>query len=94
MTMQGTSPQALLPRHVAERWGCSEATVRRMLRNKELPGFRAGGKLWRIRLEDVVRYEECQTGSASSTEDAGMPSGQVLEDLSAWRSERQTRRKA
>lgn len=52
------SPAAvLLPKDVAQRWGCSDRTVRNMVNDGRLPGLRIGGKLLRIRVEDVEEYE-------------------------------------
>ncbi|WP_370874732.1 helix-turn-helix transcriptional regulator [Ancylobacter vacuolatus] len=46
-------PRPLLPKHVAERWGCSERTVRNMIRAGRLKHFRLGGRLLRIPLSAV-----------------------------------------
>ena len=50
-------PPALLPKDVAKRWGCSDRTVRNMIRDGRLPGIRIGEKLLRVRLKDVEDYE-------------------------------------
>jgi len=84
--------KALRPEDVAARWECSEATVRRMLRDGRLRGFRVGGKLWRIRPE-VVEEFECQNetdGGSSSFGESGAPTGETRDVLSAARWARQT----
>lgn len=52
-----TQPQLLNPTRLAARWGVSSTMVYDMLNSGQLPGFRLGGKLWRIRLADVEAYE-------------------------------------
>ncbi|XHB99387.1 helix-turn-helix domain-containing protein [Nitratireductor sp. ac15] len=49
------------PATLAEFWGCSERHVRKMIESGELPAFRLGGKLLRIRREVVEAYQ-CQNG--------------------------------
>lgn len=51
------------PSKLAERWECSERHVRNLISSGELPSFRLGGKLLRIRIEDVERFE-CQSGAS------------------------------
>ena len=51
------------PAMLAERWECSERHIRNMVETGELPAFRLGGKLLRIRGADVERFE-CQTGAS------------------------------
>ncbi len=60
------------PATLAERWACSERQVRLMIERGDLPAFRLGGKLIRIRQEDVEAYEcpnggspDCEANSAS-----------------------------
>ncbi len=54
---------------LAERWGCDHKTVRRMLDRGALPSFRAGGKLVRIRGEDVEAWENA--GGAIKSDHTG-----------------------
>lgn len=61
--------RALTPEDVAERWGCSASHVRRLIANGELPAFRLGGKLIRIRPQDVEAYECPNTDCNASVED-------------------------
>ncbi|WP_442980989.1 helix-turn-helix domain-containing protein [Rhizobium sp. T136] len=50
------------PARLAERWECSERHVRNLISSGQLRCFRLGGKLIRIKEEDVERFEECQSG--------------------------------
>ena len=52
------------PEQIAQRWGCDAKTVRNMLNDGALTGFRVGQKLWRIRAEKLEEYELCQTGAS------------------------------
>lgn len=45
------------PATLARHWDCSERHIRNMIATGELPSFRAGGKLLRIRAEDVSNAE-------------------------------------
>ncbi|MBY2932501.1 helix-turn-helix domain-containing protein [Rhizobium leguminosarum] len=45
------------PKRLAERWLCSERHVRNMLTRGDLPFFRLGGKLIRIKMDDVEEFE-------------------------------------
>jgi len=45
------------PETLAERWQCSAPHIYRLLNSGQLPGFKLGGKLWRVRAEDVEEYE-------------------------------------
>jgi excisionase family DNA binding protein len=52
------------PKTLAERWHCSERHVRNMLNNGDVPFFRLGGKLIRIKRKDVEEFER-SGGTAS-----------------------------
>jgi excisionase family DNA binding protein len=56
-------PTVYTPATLASKWACSERHVRNMIDRGELPAFRLGGKLWRIRSEDVEIFE-CQNGGS------------------------------
>lgn len=45
---------------VAERWQCSAAHVRALVRSGKLRAFRLGGKLIRIPADAVVEAEQCR----------------------------------
>ena len=62
------------PETLAERWGCSAATVRNKCAAGELPHFRLG-KLYRIPLHVVEGIEQCQTLPLEGSEGASAPSG-------------------
>lgn len=58
-----TKPVVFTPATLAKRWDCSEQHVRNLINRGELPSFRLGGKLLRIRGEDVEAFE-CQNGAS------------------------------
>jgi len=46
---------------VAERWRCSSATVNRMVRSGIIPKTYLGARIFRIAVDDLVKYEaECR----------------------------------
>ncbi|NSZ61866.1 helix-turn-helix domain-containing protein [Agrobacterium tumefaciens] len=59
--------RVLTPARLADRWHCSERHVRNMLVKGELPFFKLGRKLIRIKIEDVENYE-AKGGSSSKSE--------------------------
>lgn len=62
-------PAAVRPfslKTLSERWGCSERTIRNMVRDGKLQAFRVGGTLFRISWEEVQKWETSQ--SLSGTE--------------------------
>ncbi|AJA08487.1 hypothetical protein SKP52_07840 [Sphingopyxis fribergensis] len=54
----------LSPSMLAKRWGVSTTLVYEMLNSGDLPGFRLGGKLWRIHLSDVEARENTENRPA------------------------------
>lgn len=52
------------PSTLAERWRCSSQLIRNMIKRGELPSFKYGGKLVRIRAADVAAYENSKAGEA------------------------------
>lgn len=52
-----TAPTTMTARSLAERWGVSTTMIYDMLHAGDLPGFRLGGKLWRIPIAEVEKYE-------------------------------------
>lgn len=50
-------PNVFTPRSLADRWQCSERHVRNLIDSGELPAFRLGGKLIRIRRDAVTEFE-------------------------------------
>ncbi|WP_410010542.1 excisionase family DNA-binding protein [Phyllobacterium zundukense] len=61
-------PTVFTPRTLAQRWQCSERHVRTMIATGELPSFRLGGKLLRIRAEEVDLIEQKQISAPASAE--------------------------
>ena len=51
---------------LADRWACSRDAVYALIKSGQLPHFKAGGKLLRIKLADVVAWEN--GGARSSSE--------------------------
>ncbi len=50
-------PQVFSVATLAEHWQCGTDTIYTLVRSGALPHFKLGGKLIRIRGEDVERYE-------------------------------------
>ncbi len=50
-------PNVYTPETLAERWQCSASHIRKMIGRGELPYFRVGGSLLRIRARDVEEFE-------------------------------------
>lgn len=42
---------------LAQRWNVSDTFVYQLLNSGALPGFKLGGKLWRIKADAVEAYE-------------------------------------
>jgi excisionase family DNA binding protein len=57
--MNEVSPP-LTVEELAKRWQCTREAIYILLKRKvnPLPAFRVGGKLWRIRADDVLRWEK------------------------------------
>lgn len=73
---------------LASHWSVSTDTVYAMIHSGRLKAFRFGGKLYRIRPEEVERFE-CQTDTPSN--DIGMhgpSSGEMKTDATDIRLER------
>jgi excisionase family DNA binding protein len=54
----------ITPREAASILGVHERTVQRLLKNGELPGYKAGLRQWRIRREDLEAYIRRQSNQA------------------------------
>jgi len=54
----------LSAKDVQERLGISESTLFRMLKNKELKGFKVGGRAWRFEESDIEDYIQRQRQKA------------------------------
>lgn len=64
---------------LAEHWGCGTDTVYALIRGGSLRAFKLGGKLLRIRADEVERFE-CQTTPCNDTESNSLSSGQMRRD--------------
>ncbi len=67
-------PNVYSPRSLALEWGCSERHIRNLIRDGQLRGWRAGGKLLRIDPQDVEDYkcrnivsDDCAEDMSAST---------------------------
>ncbi|PWL17438.1 hypothetical protein DKP76_11715 [Falsochrobactrum shanghaiense] len=78
------------PTTLAKRWDCSERHIRNMIDRGELPAFRLGGKLLRIRGEDVEALE-CQNGELPDCEASSLSHSSKTGSESDTRSEPMTR---
>lgn len=58
---------------LADHWGCGTDTVYSLIKGGDLPAFKLGGKLLRIRADEVERYE-CRTITASNDSASNLPS--------------------
>jgi excisionase family DNA binding protein len=78
--------QAQRPSDLARRWQCSERTVRNLITTGALPAFRLGGKLLRVPIAAVERFEQCQNIDSSGFEENSRSSGMKAEAAFATRS--------
>ena len=53
-------PRPFTPQSLAEHWNCSPNTIYRLISSGQLRPFRLGGKLIRISVEEVLRWEKVQ----------------------------------
>ena len=72
---------------LAEHWGCGTDTVYSLIRGGDLRAFKLGGKLLRIRADEVERFE-CQTTAFNDTESCSPSSGTRMDDATDIRLER------
>ena len=73
---------------LAEHWACGTDTIYSLVRSGELAHFKLGGKLIRIRADEVERYE-CRTITHSQDTEKSLPSsGTRTDDATAIRLER------
>lgn len=69
-----TAQRPWTPDMLADRWGCSGETVRKLCATGRLPAFRVGVQ-WRIRPEVVEEYEQCGTIASDASEGASSSHG-------------------
>ena len=55
--MNKITPKFMTPRALSSRWNLHEESLRRMLRQGKLAGFKPGSKSWRIPVSSVEEYE-------------------------------------
>lgn len=55
--MENKPKRPYTPDTLAELWGCSANHVRNLIHRGELPAYRLGERLFRIKAEDVRAYE-------------------------------------
>ena len=58
---------------LAEHWGCGPDTIYGLIRSGDLAAFKLGGKLIRIRADEVEKFE-CRSLTASNDTEANSPS--------------------
>ncbi|MFD2235949.1 helix-turn-helix domain-containing protein [Aureimonas populi] len=80
------------PETLAERWGCSARHIRRMCKSGELPSFRLGGRLLRIRADDVDSFE-CQNGDLPDYKENSASHGRTEMSADVIDLERMTRQR-
>lgn len=69
-----SGPTVYTPATLATRWECSERHIRNLIESGALPAFRLGGKLLRIRREDVEAFE---CGGSLDCAENGVSHGQM-----------------
>lgn len=75
-------------RALADRWGVSDDTVYAQIHAGRLKAFQFGGKIYRVRPEEVERFE-CLTATPSNDSEASSPSsGRTRTDATDIRLER------
>ena len=82
------APRVYSVASLAERWGVSPGTVYNMINAGRLATFGFGGKMYRIRAEEVERFE-CQTNTPCRDTEISTPlSGATKADDTGIRLER------
>lgn len=72
---------------LAEHWGCGTDTVYSLIKSGDLPAFKLGGRLLRVRSEEVEKFE-CQNIASNDTEKSSLSSGMKTDDATDIRLER------
>lgn len=65
------------PKALAERWGCSDETVRQMAINGRLRFFRVGNMI-RIPADAAMEYESCKNTASDASTDVGSSHGTTV----------------
>jgi excisionase family DNA binding protein len=69
------------PATLAKRWDCSERHVRNLISAGKLACFRLGGKLVRIKVSEVEKFE-CQNGESPDCGESSPSPSTVTDDVS------------
>ncbi|WP_157784784.1 helix-turn-helix domain-containing protein [Sphingobium xenophagum] len=72
---------------LAEHWACGTDTIYSLIRSGDLRAFKLGGKLLRIRADEVERFE-CQTTACNDTAANSPSCGTKVDDATDIRLER------
>lgn len=72
---------------LAEHWGCGTDTVYSLIKSGDLPAFKLGGRLLRVRGEEVEKFE-CRSTASNDTEKSSPLSGTRTDDATDIRLER------
>lgn len=72
---------------LAEHWGCGTDTVYSLIKSGDLPAFKLGGRLLRVRSEEVEKFE-CQNIAYNDTGASSPSSGTRTDDATDIRLER------
>lgn len=73
---------------LADHWGCANDTVYALVKSGELQHFKLGGKLIRIRADEVERYERRPSTTSNDAEAVSRTGDRISEDSTAIRLER------
>lgn len=73
---------------LAQHWGCGTDTIYTLVRSGELRHFKLGGKLIRIRADEVERYECREITPSNDCEGNSLSSGGMQTDAIDIRLER------
>ena len=80
------SERPMTVQQLADRWACSKHAVYALIRRGQLPHFRVGGKLLRIKPGDVAAWENgggtlSANTDCSSSMDRLAPSGEIRREI-------------
>jgi excisionase family DNA binding protein len=81
------------PATLAKHWHCSERHIRNLMYSGQLPYFRLGGKLMRIRGEDVENFQCRQNGASLDLEASSLSPSKEMESATVTRLPPTTRAK-
>jgi len=73
---------------LAEHWGCGTDTIYSLIKSGDLPAFKLGGRLLRVRGDEVEKFECRTTTACNDTEESSLSSGTKTDDATDIRLER------